>query len=74
LKEQNSYYKRSLKKITYLMRAHKDETNEYTDVIKEQQEEIDRLRQENKFLREELHHGNKELKGKLIRLENTLNK
>ena len=47
--------------------------DEHHDLIKEQQEEIERLKQENKNLREELKQENKELKGRIIKLENTLN-
>ena len=57
--EQNkAYYARSLERIQY--------------VLDDQHDEIERLKEENKKLREELHKGNKELKGRIIRLEDTL--
>jgi flagellar motor switch protein FliM len=57
--EQNKiYYTRSLERIQ--------------DVLDSQQAEIERLKKENKKLRDELQKGNKELKGRIIRLEDTL--
>ena len=55
---EQAYYKRSVEKIQ--------------DVLEDQHLEIERLKQENKKLRGELKKGNKELKGRIIRLENTL--
>lgn len=54
------YYRRSFDKIW--------------ESLKEQQEEIAKVKEENIKLHEQLKQENKELKGRIIRLESTLNK
>jgi predicted phage-related endonuclease len=58
LDENKAYYERSLEKIW--------------NKITSQEEEIKRLKEENQELKEKLEKENKHLKGRIIKLENTL--